>query len=219
MIELRNYGKSELAQILGTNDRQGMIRKLDSWGVLHDEPRGRGEYMTVNITGFQDIFKVYALAELGVHPNTDFKKLRDFYYYFLNDEEFAAMPDEVKERRMESEGKYVSRQTIATYTRKLEEKGVFMLDSKNYIYYFVHKKQYRIAERKEYLSAWRQYWDDKESGLDSAQAIYMMKQTHGGVARKQPIPQFNGIYNDIRNTINDYIQESYEREIEAFEAN
>ena len=91
MIEFREYGKAELASILGTRDRQGLVRKLDSWGILHDEPRGRGEYMTVNITGITDPFKVYALTELGVSPQTDFTKLRNFLYYFLNDEEFGGV--------------------------------------------------------------------------------------------------------------------------------
>ena len=219
MRELREYGKAELASILGTNTRQGIIRKLDSWGILHDEPRGRSEYMTVNITGITDPFKVYALTELSVSPQTDFTKLRNFLYYFLNDEEFSAMPDEVQEHRMRAEGRDVSRQTIATYKARLEKLGYFATESKNCIYYFAYKHTQRIVERGEYLRAWHQYWSDRDNGLDSFEAIYRMRETYGGVARKQSIPEFNGIYTSHIKTLNTYIQESLEREIEASQQN
>ncbi len=215
MIEFREYGKAELASILGTRDRQGLVRKLDSWGILHDEPRGRGEYMTVNITGITDPFKVYALTELGVSPQTDFTKLRNFLYYFLNDEEFSAMPDEVQESRMRAEGRGVSRQTIATYKERLERLGYIDTAPKNCIYYFAYKDTQRIVEREEYLRAWHQYWNDRDNGLNSFDAISRMRQNYGGVARKQSIPEFNGIYTSQIKTLNTYIQESLECEIEA----
>ena len=163
MIELREYGKAELATILGTKDNQGIKRKLKSWGILHDEPKGRGDGMTINITCITDPFKVFALTELGVSPNTEFPKLRNFLYYFLNDEEFSAMPDEVKEHRLRMEKRDVSRQTIATYEARLERLGYFVPDHKNCIYYFAYKDTQRIVERDEYLEAWHKYWADRDN--------------------------------------------------------
>ncbi len=219
MIELRKYSKAELATILGTKDNQAIKRKLNSWGVRYDEPQGRGDAMTINITGLTDPFKVFALTELGVSAQTDFCKLRDFLYYFLNDEEFSAMPDEVKEHRMRAEGRDISRQTIANYEEKLKALGYFATSSTNCIYYFAYKNTQRIVERGEYLDAWHQYWADRETGASSFGAIQKMRQTYGGVARKQSIPEFNGIYTTQIKVLNTYIQESFEREMEAVKEN
>ena len=214
MIEIRNYTHDELAEILGTNDNQGIVRKLDSWGIVHDPAKGRGNRLTINITGITNPFKVFALTELGVSPQTDFIKLRNFLYCFLNDDEFAAMPDEVKEQRMRFEGMAVSRQTIATYTRRLEALGFVAHDPKNCIYYFAYKGTQRIVERAEYLEAWHQYWADRET-MDSGYAIYRMRLNYGGVARKQPKPEYNGIYAQAIATLNSLVQQSIEQEIEA----
>ena len=46
-----------------------------------------------------------------------------------------AMPDEVKEYRMRKQGQGVSRQTIATYIAKLDNKGLIDRNTNNYIYY------------------------------------------------------------------------------------
>ena len=219
MIELRNYTKSELAKILGTNDREGMLRKLKSWGIRHDEPQGRGENMTVNITDISDPFKVLALTELGASPYVDFRKLRNYLYYFLNDEEFASMPDEVKENRLKHEGKCLSRQTISKYTDYLRSLGVISYSTDQFIYYFAHKGNQRITDRKEYLDAWYQYWKDKDDGMNSGEAIYRMKQAHGGVARRQPIPEYSPWSKPLIEKLNDCIQVSIERELEAFEKN
>ena len=33
MLELRKYGKAELSAILNTSSKEGMLRKLERWGV------------------------------------------------------------------------------------------------------------------------------------------------------------------------------------------
>ena len=210
MLEIgRTYPKPELSRIFGTKDKQGLDRKLIRYGIVFDVC-GRGERATYTIKAITDPFKVFAITELGFDGNTDFTKLRNFYYHFFEDEIFMAWPDEVKEVRMRKMGQDVSRQTIANYTSRLEANDLINRHTKNFIYYFAHKQEQRITDREEYLQAWYEYWDDIASGLNSFDAIANMITDHGGVARKQPIPEINGIYNEKIEEMLSYIQQSIE---------
>ena len=205
------YSKPELTQMLGTRSKQGIDRKLDRYGVVY-EVCGRGERAVYTVKGMADPFKVFAITELGYDANTDFTKLRNFYYHFFEDEEFRAMPDEVKEVRMRKMGHDVSRQTIATYTRKLEDNELISRNTRDFIYYFAYKQEQRMCDHAEYVQAWYEYWDDIDSGLNSYDAIANMITDHDGVARKQPIPEINGIYNEKIELMLTYIQQSIETE-------
>lgn len=212
MLEIgRIYSKPELTLIFGTKDKQGLDRKLTRYGIVFDVC-GRGERATYTINAIPDPFKVFAITELGFDGNTDFTKLRNFYYHFFEDEIFMAWPDEVKEVRMRKMGQDVSRQTIANYTSRLEANDLINRHTKNFIYYFARKQEQRITDREEYLQAWFEYWDDIASGLNSYDAIANMITDHGGVARKQPIPEINGIYNEKIEEMLSYIQQSLENE-------
>jgi hypothetical protein len=57
MIELRRYGKAELAAILKTSSKEGMTRKLERWGITFTEA-GRGNNLEITITSIADRFKV-----------------------------------------------------------------------------------------------------------------------------------------------------------------
>ena len=214
MIELREYGRAELSAILKTNDKQGMLRKLERWGISYDTPKGRGDNLIIPITHIADPFKVYCITELGFDAGTDFQKVRNLYYYFFNDDEFMAMPDEVKEHRMEANGKPISRQAIARYIAKLDAKELIDRNTYEYIYYFAYKHTQRIVDRSEYLSAWHEYWNDIDSGLCPSEAIFKMRAKYGGVARKQAQPRKNVFYLAEINTLRDLIQESIENEIQ-----
>lgn len=193
MLEVRKYTKPELTEMLGTKGVQGLKRKLDGYGVefIHN---GWGENSTFDIVGIQDPFKVYCITELGYSANTDFDKLAYFLYYYFNDEEFMTMPDEVKERRMAANGNPLTRQTIANYTNKLTKLGMINKFTTNYIYYFAYKGEQIITTAQEYKRAWRGYWLDIDDGMHSWDAIWNMRITYGGVARKQPIPDVNVFY-------------------------
>jgi len=214
MLEVgKVYPKPEMTRIFGTKAKLGIDRKLAGYGITFSVS-GRGERAVYKIHSICDPFKVFAITELGFDANTDFRKLRNFYYYFFNDEEFMAMPDEVKEARMRKEGKDISRQTIAGYTQKLIARDLVDRSShSSFIYYFAYKGEQRIVERAEYSKAWREYWQNKDNGMDYYEAINEMIVTYGGVARKQPIPELNGIYNETIEYLRFLIQQSIENEI------
>ena len=212
MLELREYTKAELSAIFSTNDMQGLKRKLQRYGIRY-QVQGRGERAIFTILETADPFKVFCISELGYDGGTDFQKLRNFLYCFFNDDEFRAMPDEVKEHRMRENGQPLSRQAIAGYIAKLDKKNLIDRNTGEYIYYFAYKQTQRMADRKEYTDAWKQYWKDKENGADSMEAIWNMRVNYGGVARKQIKPQINGIYIPQINKLNAIICESIENEL------
>ena len=207
------YKKSELTQIFGSKSNQAISRKLDRYGVKFSVA-GRGEQAVYKIRQMDDKFKIFAITELGFDANTDFQKLRNFYFYFFNDEEFQTLPDEMKEARMRENNRDISRQTIAKYLDRLVEHNyIAYLGGDDFVYYFAHKGKRRTVEKSEYSRAWREYWSDKESGMDYYTAIYNMIVHYGGVARKQAVPTVNAIYGKKIDEMLSYIEQSIENEI------
>lgn len=195
MLEIRDYTKDEISELLGTKDKQGIDRKLQGYGVEFTSD-GRGENRIYTIKNILFPFKVFSITELGFNANTDFIKLRNFYNHFFNDEVFMTMPDEVKETMTKQEGYHLSRQTIATYTRRLETNNMIHRNTTEFMYYFAYKREQRFVERAEYTEAWREYWKDIERNMYSYEAISNMIENYGGVARKQAIPERNILLND-----------------------
>lgn len=193
MLEERIYTKPELTAMLGTKSVQGLKNKLEGYKVDFDHT-GKGEKAIFDIKKINEPFKVYCITELGYSANTDFNKLAYFFYYYFNDEEFMAMPDEVKESRLTANENRIARQTIAKYTNKLVKIGLINKLTTNYIYYFAYKGEQRITDAKEYKKAWHEYWLDIDGGMYSWDAIWNMRITYGGVARKQAIPDVNTFY-------------------------
>lgn len=208
------YSKPDLSALFGSRDKEGLERKMTRYGIVFSST-GWAEKRLYTIHKITNPFKLFAIMELGFDANTDFTKLRNFYYHFFEDEVFMAMPDEVKEVRMRKMGLDVSRQTIANYTRRLETNNLINRYTKNYIYYFANKTEQRLCDHAEYVEAWHNYWDDIESGLNCYDAIGNMRADYGGVARKQPIPEINGIYNEKIEYLLSLIQQSIESEYEG----
>ena len=213
MLEIRDYAKPELSAMFGTRDMEGLKRKMRGYGIVFDVD-GRGENAVFTIKEIEDPFKIFCITELGFDGRTDFKKVRNFLHYFFNDDEFMAMPDEVKEHRMRKQGQDVSRQTIATYIAKLDSKNLIDRNTNDFIYYFALKQEQKIADREEYLRAWREYWNDVDNGFSSVEAIRRMQKNFGGVARKQPKPEINGIYTEQIEYLNTLVTEAIAKEIE-----
>ena len=204
MIETREDSFAEMAEITGTPNKQGMLRKLERWGVsLSTE--GYGTNIKIMVEHISNPFKIYCITELGFAANADFTKVRNLYYYFFNDDEF-------QEARMRGNGRPVSRQAIAGYIAKLDAKNFIRRNTGDYLYYFAHKQQQRFVERSEYIKAWREYWEDIDSGLNSGEAISFMIANYGGIARKQEKPTLNSFYISEVETICNLIQESLENE-------
>lgn len=214
MLELKTYPKAELVAMFGTRDTQGLKRKLERYGAVVDVS-GWGNDATFIIREIRKPFKLFCITELGIDARTDFQKLKFFYYYFFNDETFMAMPDEVKEHCMDGFGRHVSRQTIAQYTQKLTDRDLIWRNTSRFIYYFAYKDIQRIVERAEYSQAWQEYWQNKENGMDSFEAIMAMRAKYGGVARKQAIPEVNGIYQGQIEQMLSLIQAELENEMDS----
>ena len=213
MLEIRDYAKPELSAMFGTRNMENLKRKMERYGITF-EVNGRGENAVFTIKEIADPFKIYCITELGFNGRSDFCKVRNFLHYFFNDDEFMGMPDEVKEHRMREQGQDVSRQTIANYIAKLDSKNLIDRNTNNYIYYFALGQKQRIADKEEYLQAWHEYWADIEVGFSSSEAISRMRNNYGGIARKQPKPEVNGIYTEQIEYLNTLVQQSIEKEIE-----
>ena len=214
MLELgKYYSKPELSMIFGSRNKQGLERKMKGYGIEFSV-FGRGESAIYEIQKLNDPFKVFAITELDCGSNINFEKLRNFYWYYFNDEIFMAMPDEVKEVWMKKENYTITRQTIANYTQKLVNKNMINRNTTNFIYYFAFKGTQQFTDRNEYGKAWSEYWSDLSNGATSYEAIENMRFNYGGVARKQAVPEVNGIYNEKIEQMLSYIQMSIENEME-----
>lgn len=208
MLELRTYTQTEIATILHTQSNQNIRRKLNRYGVEYSVS-GRGEAATFEIKQIADKFKLFCILDLGMDANTDFNKFLFFLFYFLNDVDFQWLPDETLQERMKEKGKPVSRQTISKYKKHLEDLELFTTNTNNYVYYFARKNTQTITTKETYCQAWREHWVlIFTEGLTTREAITIMCANYGGVARKQPIPEFNGIYTDKINEINDLVLET-----------
>lgn len=205
MLEERSYAKAELSAILKTNDAQGLKRKLETHKIDFTTT-GRGESLVFHLEKIHDPFRVLCITDLGFAPNSEFKKLRNFMYYFMNDDDFRWLPDEVLEVRMREMGedKGVSRQTIGKWKAKL-----FAMDiinpSDEYTYYFAYAQQQILTDKETYCKAWREYFTAKAEGVPYELAISAMISTYGGVAKKQAISNVNAFY---VNQINQCLTES-----------
>ena len=212
MFELKKYSRAEMAAILGTRDRQNMKKKLNSRGIEYTID-GRGEYFTITLTAITDPFKLFCIEKLGFEANTDFRKVRNLYYYYFNDDDFMAMPDEEKEARLTEYGKRVCRQTISKYLSILTKNGYVYMGGSRFIYYFAMEDKRFKTDDLTYRKAWREYWLNKDAGMETWEAIAIMKRRYGGVARKHVIPELNAFFLDEINQLNDLVCKSLENEV------
>lgn len=204
MLKEKKYSMEELKVVFQCNNRQQLTRKLNSYGILFDAA-GRGAQCVFDIKQIQNPFKLYAVLDLNVSAQTDFNKFRDFCYYFLNDENFRNQPAETKEIMLTEMGKDISRQTIRGYESKLEDTEFIHLDSGEYEYYFAVKNTRIKTDEETYKKAWAQYFSMKRQGKMTEDCIFYMISKYGGVARKYQKPEFNGIYTQQLNYLNELV--------------
>ena len=216
MLELRRYTRCEIAEMFGirlsNNNNEAIKNRLNRYGVEYNVI-GRGAGAEFDITNIEDEFKLYCLTDLKMSANTDFNKFLYFMYYFLNDETFRSLPDEMLETKMDERNTHISRQTISGYKRVLESRNLFH-SSYEYIYYFARKEKRILTDKETYNKAWWEYWNNRDEGADAGEAISAMCAKYGGVAMKQSIMEANGIYLETINRINDMVCNAIENELE-----
>ena len=196
MIEIREYKIAEMAEILGTRNRQGIRRKLTRYGCEFEET-GRGKSVVFNILTAPDEFKMFCITELNIPAQVDLRRLKMFYYAFFEDEDFMTMPDVDKEIYMSDEFEHVSRQTIRNWVRYLERENLIMRDSDDCNYYAVNRypngeRYLTPISREIYKEGWRVYWEHAKE-YDSSYAYYKASKIWGGAACRTPKIIINGI--------------------------
>lgn len=210
MLECKAYPAPEMWQMLGVKDNQGAQRKLSRYGVRFFV-NGWGKNASFNITAIDDPFKVYCILEMGFDANCDFKKLRNYLFFLLGEDEYCWLPDEPMEKYMRSKGFYLSRQTITKYREHLERLNY--IHGGDFIYYRVYRDDrdrqcYQQVEKEEYNKAWRVYWDMRNDGADSELAFACMYSAFGGVPRKQAKPIKNAFHLKELNYLLDLVSTS-----------
>lgn len=210
MLEKRTYTYAELSAMFGTRYNHGIRRRLDTMGVIYNV-KGRGGGTIFEIREITDPFKAFCILDLGFDPHTDFRKLRNFLFYFLNDDDFNWKPYEAMGEFLRMEGNTISRQTISGYLRRLESNNLIYLNGEA-VYYKVFnedgERKYEFITKDEYSTAWKIYWEEKEKSGDSRSAFAIMKSCLGGIPKKHFRPLQNAITMDKYNKLAEYVADS-----------
>ena len=219
-LDLRDYPIGLLESIINTNGKEATDRKLTSYGYgFTSNGSGRKRIYTISSlpNSFQQ-FKSFCVFSLGFSPQTDFVKLRNFLFYFLGNDDFSWRPHEMMEAYLRSEGKGITRQTITTYHKKLEQLEL-VASVGDFVYYRVRKdcgvQVNEIITKEEYNAAWASYfqWRNSYPDADSRPAYTHMYNEFGGVPRKHIKVEKNGIYIDELNYLFDLVSNSIMEEV------
>lgn len=213
MLEAKTYTLHEIAEELNmSTDRQGINRKLQRNNIKF-YANGRGQNVTFHILEIPAAFtfKTFCIKELNFAVNSDFYKIRNLFYFFFNDEEFAALPIEAKTERLDDCGKYICFQTISAYLDKLFAFDDSYSRNADYIYYFALKDKRRTTSKKEYLNAWHDYWAWRAE-YDCSIATLLIKDKYAGFPRKYGIPSLSAFPSDTIIELIKLTNESYDEE-------
>ncbi len=222
MLEIKEYTGPEIAAELGIslsvkNLRSCIKGKLDRLGIdYHIDGNGKNATYTI-VSNLLDEFKVYCMEHFGCAPNTDFRKMRDVFFFALNDPDFLALPDTEKEQFLDKRANHVNRGSISNYLGKLV--GANYLGGGDYIYLVVNKdeKGNHISEQismEQYKKGWKLYWDTREiTGGNYTFAYYQMRKFLGGHPLKRLVPLQNGIMASEIDELQKAIIASYENDI------
>ena len=194
MLECREYSAPEMRAYLKVKTNSQAVNKLNRYDVVYFL-NGRGDSATFNIVENNDPFKVYCVFDMGFDPHSDFKKLRNYLFFLLGNDEYCWLPDEPMEAYLKSKGYTISRQTISKYRTHLEM--IDYIGGGDFIYYKVYRDEYDQerhcpVEEEDYKKAWHLHWDKRnEEQWSSEQAFAYMYKVFGGVPRKQKKPYRN----------------------------
>ena len=213
MLELKTYGFAEIAAYLQVRRSRGVRDKLRSYGVEYSEGGGHADQSkTYTITAIQDPFKLFCVFDLGIAPQTDFSKLRDFTVYLLTVEDFKWRPMEMMEEYLRRFANGPSRQTISNYIKLFSDRDLIAMNG-DFVYYRVYHdrgvQKHEIITKEQYAAAWAVYWDRRNNGAESSAAYSTMYSWLKGVPRKQQKITPNGIYRDELEKLEEYATESF----------
>ena len=79
MFKERKYTIAEMREITGTQDREGIRKRLKNYAIEFDES-GWGKTVVFDIKNIPDKLKVFFVIDLKVPAQTDFTKLKYFLY-------------------------------------------------------------------------------------------------------------------------------------------
>lgn len=211
MLEKRAYKFDEIADYLGTRRSQNIRQKLNRYGVEFQEA-GRGRTKTFTILSISDPFPLYCVFDLGIDYRTDFKKLRDFTFFLLRDDDFSGRSGEMMEEYLHNGGYNISRQTIAKYIALYEKMDLIAMNGET-VYYRVYYEgalqKHEVITKDLYCQAWRVYWENRREGEDSEFAFSCMYAFLHGVPRKQNKVIQNAFYSETLNTLSEFVAESF----------
>lgn len=216
MLKEKQYSMEELKVVFQCNNRQQLKNKLTNYGVLFDDI-DRGDQCIFDIKQITNPLKLFGVMEMHIPAQTDFNKFRNFCYCFLNDESFRNRPDTIKEAIMKQNGKGLARQTISRYESYLEQVDYVCMANGNYSYYFVDRYNNKYIETniETYSEAWRNFYDKIAKKENSTTECFRtMRFEYGGLAKKYPKPEFNGIYKQQLNDLNDLVCAEMEKIIQ-----
>lgn len=213
MLETKIYALHEIAVELDMSpNRQGIIRRLQRANIKYSVT-GRGQNATFKIKEIPAIsaFKLICKKELNFAYNSDFNKIRNLFYFFFNDEEFAALPIEAKVERMDACEKHISSGTISAYLNKLYSFDDSYSRNADYIYYFALGSERRMTNKEEYLKAWHDYWSWREL-YNSYIASMLVKEEYKGFPRRSGVPILSAFPSDTILKLIKLTNESYDEE-------
>ena len=189
MLANRDYPITELEELLKTQGKQNIDRKLQRYGIdFSSDGHGKERIYTINhIPG--DPFKLYAIVKLGIPAQANFTKIRNFYYFLFCAEGFNEVPLIEMERIMDAEGVPMARQTITKWLNYLQRINYINLSAASFKYYLIRKtptgREYEEVDAETYKKGWAIYHSYKwEEG--SAAAYCRMYNTIGGHPYKKP---------------------------------
>lgn len=215
MLKITTYSRQDLMEIFNTDRIDSIKRSLTRLGYGY-YTEGRAADLKITITQIPDAFKMYCINELGIPPQSDFLLLRNFFYYFFCDEEFALLSANKMAEKMKEEGKPICRQTINKWIDFLQKKGLLHVSKCDYVYcvsFSTGVREYTEEITKEqYLAAWAIYWNIRNKGGTYEEAFKAMCALHGGTVYKKPKIDQNAFYKQKIDNLIDIILESLEQE-------
>lgn len=200
MLTIATYTKQDLVNEFHTERIDSIKRSLTRLGYEFETNGKNGKNLRLTITKAPNTFKTFCVSELGIPAQSDFRILRDFFYYFFCDEEFQQLPVEEMARVLERDGKAISRQTISKWIQFLENKNIIN-KSQECLYFAtiatdISKEALEIT-REEYLKAWQVYWNIRREGGSYNEAFNAMCSVNGGAVYKKPMIEENGFYSSL----------------------